>query len=188
MAIYRKDNYRKIYEEARGPIPKDQEGRTYDIHHIDGNRENNDLSNLVALSIQDHYDLHFKQGDYSACLLISYRMKVSPEEKSKLASLNAKKQLLNGAHPWTSESYKQKQKQRAQSDSNPFRGGDIQRESHKKRLETGKHHLLGSSVNNKMLLEGRHSSQKVWSCEHCGKVGKNTTNYKRFHGLNCKAL
>lgn len=28
------DNYRKIWGKAHGPIPKDDNGMTYDIHHI----------------------------------------------------------------------------------------------------------------------------------------------------------
>lgn len=87
-------NYRKIWEDANGPIPKDELGRSYEIHHIDGNRKNNDLSNLMCVSIQEHYDIHLKQHDHFACLIISSRMEISPEEKSrfsKLAILESKK-------------------------------------------------------------------------------------------------
>ena len=35
MDIYQK-NYRKIWVERHGPIPLDENGRTYEIHHIDG--------------------------------------------------------------------------------------------------------------------------------------------------------
>ena len=43
MCIYcGTDKYRKIYEQHHGPIPIDESGRTYDIHHIDGNHFNND--------------------------------------------------------------------------------------------------------------------------------------------------
>jgi hypothetical protein len=54
-------NYRKIWESIYGPIPKDVQGRTFDIHHIDGNRKNNSIENLVCLSIEDHYKIHLKQ-------------------------------------------------------------------------------------------------------------------------------
>jgi|LauGreDrversion4_2_1035121.scaffolds.fasta_scaffold35333_3 hypothetical protein len=54
-------NYRKLWEQNYGPIPKDETGRTYDIHHIDGNRKNNSLDNLICLSIEDHYKIHLKQ-------------------------------------------------------------------------------------------------------------------------------
>ena len=29
------------------------------------------------------------------------------------------------------------------------------------------------------------ATQQPWSCEHCGKSGKNRANYKRDHGLRC---
>jgi hypothetical protein len=29
--------YRKVWEKINGPIPKDDLGRSYEIHHIDGN-------------------------------------------------------------------------------------------------------------------------------------------------------
>ena len=54
-------NYRKLYENFYGPIPKDSNGRTFDIHHIDGNRKNNSIDNLICLSIEDHYKIHLKQ-------------------------------------------------------------------------------------------------------------------------------
>jgi hypothetical protein len=54
-------NYRKIWEQTHGTIPKDENGRTYDIHHIDGNRKNNSVDNLICLSVEDHYKIHLKQ-------------------------------------------------------------------------------------------------------------------------------
>jgi hypothetical protein len=54
-------NYRKLYENFYGEIPKDSFGRTFDIHHIDGNRKNNSIDNLICLSIEDHYKIHLKQ-------------------------------------------------------------------------------------------------------------------------------
>jgi hypothetical protein len=54
-------NYRKIWENYHGKIPFDSDGRVYDIHHIDGNRKNNDINNLICLSLEDHYKLHLQQ-------------------------------------------------------------------------------------------------------------------------------
>lgn len=51
--------HRYKYEKEIGKIP---EG--YDIHHIDGNKQNNDLSNLECLSKSDHtkkYSPHHNQ-------------------------------------------------------------------------------------------------------------------------------
>ena len=57
-------NYRKIWEYHNGKIPVDENGRSFEIHHLGGNRENNDLSNLHACSIQEHYDIHLMQKDF----------------------------------------------------------------------------------------------------------------------------
>lgn len=45
--------HRRICEDAHGPIPDG-----YDVHHIDFNHENNDPSNLVALSRAEHHQVH----------------------------------------------------------------------------------------------------------------------------------
>lgn len=81
----RSSTYRKIWEEHHGKIPIDNDGRTYEIHHRDGNRNNNDIENLVCLSIHEHFRVHFNQGDWSACLQMSERMKLTSEQKSQLA-------------------------------------------------------------------------------------------------------
>lgn len=74
-------NYRKLWEQHHGPIPKDEYGRTYDIHHIDGNRKNNSLDNLVCLSIEDHYKIHLKkfeetksEKEFASLVFLSKRM------------------------------------------------------------------------------------------------------------------
>ena len=45
--------YRKEWIKHYGPIPRDHKGRSYHIHHIDRDRSNNHISNLVVLSILD---------------------------------------------------------------------------------------------------------------------------------------
>lgn len=72
--------YRKIWEEANGPIPKDDQGRSYEIHHIDGNRNNNDLSNLMCVSIDEHIRIHTEQGELGAVQLITKRLNLSYDE------------------------------------------------------------------------------------------------------------
>ncbi len=42
-----------IWEKANGPIPENME-----IHHIDSNKQNNDLENLMLLSVSDHQRIH----------------------------------------------------------------------------------------------------------------------------------
>jgi hypothetical protein len=61
-------SYRKIWSKSYGEIPKDEFGRSYEIHHIDGNRKNNSIENLLCVSIQEHFEIHknqyLKNGDY----------------------------------------------------------------------------------------------------------------------------
>lgn len=46
-------DYRKVWEEKNGKIPDG-----YLIHHIDGDRTNNHVDNLIPLTPQDHRRLH----------------------------------------------------------------------------------------------------------------------------------
>ena len=64
MSIYQQNRtpsriYRKIYEDHYGPIPKEENGRSYEIHHLDGNSNNNDPKNLIAVTLQEHYNIHY---------------------------------------------------------------------------------------------------------------------------------
>lgn len=102
-------DYRKIWSDVHGPIPVDIEERSYDIHHIDGNRENNSIDNLYACSIQEHFDIHKGQGDTGAAYALGKRLKISKEEFSRLSKATQKKNVENGTHN--------------------FLGGNIQRET-----------------------------------------------------------
>lgn len=101
-------HYRVIYEQAYGPIPTDEDGRTYDIHHRDGNRFNNHPSNLQALSKLEHYRVHERQGDVGACLRLAIELMKTPEEISRLASINAKNRIARGDHPFCDPNHQSK--------------------------------------------------------------------------------
>ena len=211
MSIYISKNYRKIYEKYHGPIPIDTEGRTYDIHHIDGNHKNNNPNNLVAVSIQEHHDIHQSQGDWGACSAILMRMKISPDELSRRASEYGI--------------------QRTKEGKNAFSGGRITREGNAKRLANGTHNFLkrpdgtsmisdlhaagkgssdplvieklrakaklqmvagkcafvGPTNNLKRIANGTHPSQIKKTCPHCGKTC-DVANYSKWHGDKCKVL
>lgn len=80
-------NYRQIWVQANGPIPKDSNGRPYEIHHIDGNRNNNSLDNLKCISIEEHYKIHLEQGDYQSAWRVANRLGLSKEEITRIAAL-----------------------------------------------------------------------------------------------------
>lgn len=109
MAKSNSYTYRKIYEEHYGPIPIDDNNRTYEIHHIDGNRENNSPDNLIALSIKEHYDLHYKQGDYGACVMIAKRMKLPSDHISKIQT-GVKRPGIGGVKKGTPNKFKGKKR------------------------------------------------------------------------------
>jgi hypothetical protein len=95
--------YRKIYKHYFGEIPKDNYGRSYDIHHIDGDYTNNDPSNLIALSIKEHYELHINQEDWGCAWAISKRFNIDPLEKAELT----RQMNLENARNGTLESNRQ---------------------------------------------------------------------------------
>ena len=183
--------YHKIYKEHFGSIPKDDDGRSYEIHHIDGDRTNNDPSNLKAVTIHEHYDIHYAQGDYGACYKIAKRMKILPEEISALGRNIANARVCNGTHPWLD---RQKQsaraKQRIFNGTHHFLNSEFQREMSRrafvdkkhpwydrekqkqkaiKRTEEGNNPFSGAKINRMMLENGRHPSQNRVECERCGK-------------------
>ena len=114
--------YRKIYEKHFGKIPKDEAGRSYDVHHKDGNHENNEPSNLIAVSIDEHYSIHKENGDSGSCWAISLRMKISPEEKSKISKKSNTDRVNNGTHN--------------------FMNGEIARKYQQSKIDDGTHHFL----------------------------------------------
>ena len=149
------NKYRKIYENHYGPIPKEENGRTYEIHHIDGNHSNNDFINLKAVTIKEHYDIHYSQQDFGACVLIGNKMKLSPEEISMLAKINVQKQLEAGNHPFQdSEAQQKRSLDQVTNGTHPFLGGVLQRKSNLNRVANGINPII--ETNRKMLADGTH--------------------------------
>lgn len=155
----RSRKYIQVYKNHYGEIPKDELGRSYEIHHIDGNHTNNDPSNLVALSIQEHYNVHKKQGDWGAAWAIIKRIKVDPEEVREVVRQMNIENAKNGTH-WSQVASKR--------GIHPFQNSEVQ----KQMAEQAK-------------LKGDRSCDRLWTCEKCGTSGKVATNYSRYHGENC---
>jgi hypothetical protein len=201
MSIYNKTNYRKIYETHRGPIPKDEDGRSYEIHHIDGNGKNNNPSNLICISIKEHYNIHQSQGDWGACFRMSNRMKLSPEEISTLATKSNLKRSKEGKNPFTDSEFHRKHAlervrnethnflggetskklalRRVQEGTHTFLGGEVQRKAQQKRVEEGTHHLLSGDIqrksNKERLEKGTHNLVGVDHNKKMLSEGKHTS-------------
>lgn len=90
--------YRKIYEKHYGPIPREDNGRSYDIHHIDGNHSNNLPNNLMAVTLKEHYDLHKERGDHGACFLLAQKLRKTPEEISLHSREVNRRRVESGTH------------------------------------------------------------------------------------------
>lgn len=76
--------YKRIWIEHFGPIPKDGNGRSFEIHHINGIHSDNRIENLKCVSIEEHYQIHFDQGDMLAAAAIARRMMVAPDTQFEL--------------------------------------------------------------------------------------------------------
>lgn len=210
-------NYRKIYEEHQGKIPKDTTGRSYEIHHIDGNHTNNDINNLKLVTIQEHYDIHYSQQDWGACQAIAMRMKDDSDSLSKLAKKSALDRVANGTHPFSGPGLNLKRlangthpatlrikdgthnflgenhpmKIASANGTHPFSGErwqEWQQSNPEKFKELCKQR---SNIAFERIANGTHAGSKVFSkfhiCPNCGKQGKGAIMY-RFHYDNCKTL
>lgn len=183
-----KINYRKIYENYYGPIPVEPNGRAYEIHHIDGDDNNNDPTNLQAVTIQEHYNIHYSQGDYYAALLIAKKMRKSPEELSELNRLQNQKRIKEGTHNFASSEWQSAlQQKRLANGSHNFLGD---KNPVFTRIKNGTHTALFTSESatkriNERLQNGTHPSQIKASCLCC-KAVVSMSNYKRWHGDNCR--
>jgi hypothetical protein len=133
-----KVNYRKIYEQHHGPIPVDEFGKSYDIHHIDGDRSNNDPSNLKAVSLQEHIDIHLAQGDWGAVQAIYLRMVSTPEQRSAVARELNRARVAAGTHPWLGP---ENNMRKVLNGTHQFLGGEIQRKVTADRLAAGTHNF-----------------------------------------------
>lgn len=185
--------YRKIYEEKFGPIPVDEDGRSYHIHHIDGNHQNNDITNLMCVSLQEHYDIHYSQGDYGACWFLSKVMKFTPKQLSELSKKVQQDRKNKGTHPFlNSEIQRQNALKQIAAGKNNFVNGN---NPAYKMIEDGTHRFLDSEYQRNLQLkrirEGKHhllaANRKKLTCPHCGKTGGDS-NMKRYHFNNCKTL
>ena len=196
--------HRLVWSATNGPIPKDENGRSYEIHHLDGNHNNNDISNLKLVTIQEHYNIHLLQEDWNACKLIALRMNIDPKEISRLSSLGAKQRIENGTHHFL----KGGPREDLIGDKNPMRNPEVAKKvsdkvKGKPKTRTEKRiqadlNRIGIKLNytedglkrqqengRKKFTLNNPSKIKV-TCEHCNKV-VDKGNFTRWHGNNCRS-
>lgn len=137
--------YRRIYEQNFGPIPKGNH-----IHHIDGNHSNNNPENLMCVTAQEHYDIHYLQKDYGACwaLMVTGHVSVTPEERAMLVREQQKSLVEQGKHPW-----QKREDGSSLSLDNRELLSNLAKERNKKLLETKQHIFLKENRDPKMELK-----------------------------------
>jgi hypothetical protein len=181
------NNYRKIYENHKGLIPKDHLGRTYDIHHIDGNRNNNNPDNLIAVTIEEHFSIHYLQKHYNSCKMIKLRMDYSIDEIRELGR--------KGSIGKVSAKDSQGNRIKVSVGDPRLASGElvgVTKGFTPARDKNGNNFYV--SVNDTRYLSGElthpnHNSIPKWhgkkkTCEQCGRIF-DYGNYAQYHGKKC---
>lgn len=198
---------RNLYKKFYGFIPKDEDGKSYDIHHIDGDYNNNDIENLQAVSILEHYHIHLNRGELAAAHRIAGRLSLSKEDMTKLAKERNMKLVSDGKHNWQGGTQqKELNKKRVADGTHNFLNGAAVKKQYadgkppwgtpqavsdrtKKQVLEGKHPWTDSEKQKerqfKLISEGKHVSQIMIDCPHCNKNGS-LMAMKRWHFDNCK--
>lgn len=185
-------NYRKLWEAHYGPIPKDDKGRSYHIHHIDGDRLNNDITNLKMVTIKEHYDIHYANEDWRSCVLLGLKMRVDPSEISRLNKLAANKRISEGTHHFIGSSNPSTTRlkegthhfigasnptvRRISEGTHHFQSSEYQKTLQENRIKSNTHNFLGDS----------NPGKREWTCSVCGLTGTGLANAKRWHFDNCR--
>lgn len=205
MCIYCGTNkYRKIFEHHNGPIPKDNSGRSYHIHHIDGDRNNNQPNNLKAVSIVEHFQIHVEQEDWGACLRLAPLLNMSATEISAIASKANQSRLCKGTHIFQSDIFKAQlpewsravARRRVAEGTNPFQDKKKSQEWAAQRVASGVYQTPQYSQKcTERNLKGIHDGTNPFSpdknpskiqtqCPHCHKTG-GISNMRRWHFDKC---
>jgi hypothetical protein len=158
------NKYQKIWKTYYGEIPKDEYGRIYEIHHIDGDRHNNHISNLLCVSIKEHYNIHYKQEDWMACHLIADRMKIGLEERLQINKKIGESKVGKRRHDITGENNPMKNPTIAKKVGNKLKGT--------KRPDFSLYSKNKDNSGNNNGMWGKKHSQKSIQKQREAKLGK----------------
>jgi hypothetical protein len=179
-------NYRALYEAYHGPLSLDERGRPYDIHHKDGNHQNNDIDNLEALTLEEHIAAHEARGEWVACLLIAKRMNMTFEERSRISKLAQAERVANGTHNFLDREHARKKAQnRIEAGTHNFQEPGIKSKWAKARIAKGTSPICDPEHQSK-ASKARWQKESLKTCPHCGKEGKGPS-MNRWHFDKCSA-
>ena len=186
----------KVWKKNHGKIPKDESGRSIEIHHKDGDPKNNSIENLQCLPIEEHYKIHLQQKDYGAAFLIGRRMKISPEELSEIAKKLSLKKIEDGTHNFLNPNFqKSLYHNRGYVVAIDTRSGEVVR-IEKKIFDQNEFYVgVNKDRRHKKVHDNRgHNKGRKWTqkhkeehkkCQYCEFVGR-ASHIKRYHNERCK--
>jgi hypothetical protein len=204
-------NHRIAWERAHG---KKLEPGSH-VHHLDGNPFNNSPENLIALTAKEHYDIHFEQGDYAACILLSKSANITSDELSNVQRLHGLKCVDRGigfhSASFDRRTHLENIWKLYRPGRKPVTDGELifklktdkdvelfLNENPTWRKGVPEKTKRGLSMSNKRLTseeakkiskdridQGTHNFLTSYVCPHCNKSGKGPM-MKRWHFDNCK--
>lgn len=159
------NKYRKIWIEKYGEIPLDLDGRSYHIHHIDRDRNNNSIENLKCLSPVDHFIEHFNAGEYHMAYAIAIKY-LDKDEQNWFGGLSSLAKLAANTRNNAAIGFRNKelfnrimkeQKRKIENRLFHLQKGDIQSRTNKRLVLSGKHNFQTNE--NKLRVKERNQRQ-----------------------------
>ena len=187
----------KVWKKHHGAIPKDADGRSYEIHHIDGNPKNNSIENLICVSINEHYNIHLNQQDYGGAFLIARRMKIKPENLSETIKLQMKLLVELGKHNFLDPNFPRsmdhnigyvvaidiRTNSQVRIKKEDFDLYDYYVGVNKNRKQKTVHSNRGHNKDKSWTQKNKESQDKT--CKYCDFVGRGS-HVSRYHNERCK--
>ena len=180
--------HRKIWHDHYGQIPFDENGISYEIHHINGDHNDNRIENLKCVTIAEHFDIHFSQGDYFACKAILKRILYNKQIfEDKVEEMIYKKEN----HPMYGKNHTRESKEKisknhhdVSNENNPMYGKTHTIET-KKKISISKKGQGKGIPKSAEQKEKMSKAVKLLTCPYCQKAARGNS-MKRWHFDNCK--